>query len=160
MTYRRLRPDELTQLQTAFIRFLALNGIPADDWEKIKKTDINRMNQLLDTFSDAVTHETLTKVKYLTFKSKRELRAFHCQPDKIVLRGLVISGDTAPDFTQQADMATMIAALQASSGVSLHTYVTEKEYAKTRELELFDMMESGCLIGDGALFDLLRSLGD
>ena len=45
-----------------------------------------------------------------------------------------------------------------ASGATLNTYVTEKKYNKTRELELFDMMENGCLIDDGQLFGLLADL--
>ena len=38
-------------------------------------------------------------------------------------------------------------------------YVTEKKYTDgNREAELFKMMESGCLISDGSLFELLESL--
>ncbi len=62
MTYRRLKNDELAELETAFIRYLALNGIPADDWVKIKKEEPGRMEELIDTFSDVVIHETLTKL--------------------------------------------------------------------------------------------------
>ena len=98
MTYRRLTNDELAELETAFIRFLALNGIPADDWVKIKGEDKARTEQLIESFSDVVFHETLTKLKFLDFKTKNEIRTFHCGPDKIVLRGLLVEGKTELDF--------------------------------------------------------------
>jgi len=158
MTYRRLTLAELSELETAFARFLAVNGIPADDWVKIKAEDQKRTNELIDSFSDVVFHETLTKLEYLDFKSNKEIRTFQCQADKIILRGLIVDGDSTIDFTQNKDPKTMLAAMQQSDA-KLSMYVSEKKYKdNNRELELFGMMESGALISDGTLFNLLVSL--
>ncbi|MFK7806358.1 MAG: DUF6495 family protein [Saprospiraceae bacterium] len=158
MTYRRLTNDELAELETAFIRFLALNGIPADDWVKIKSEDKSRTEELIESFSDVVFHETLTKLEFLDFKTKNEIRTFHCASDKIVLRGLLIEGETELDFTKNDDPKTMLSKLQ-NDNAKMSMYVTEKKYKDNkREAELFKMMESGCLISDGSLFGLLESL--
>jgi len=160
MTYRRLSNDELSELETAFARFLAVNGIPADDWVKIKTDDHKRTESLIESFSDVVFHETLTKLEYLEFKTKKEIRTFHCLEDKIVLRGLMVDGETKLDFTQGEDPKVMLSKMQ-DSGAQLSSYVTEKKYKDDkREMELFSMMESGCLISDGTLFKLLESLSN
>ncbi len=158
MTYRRLTNDELSELETAFTRFLAVNGIPADDWVKIKAEDHKRTESLIESFSDVVFHETLSKLEYLDFKTKKEIRTFHCPKEKIILRGIMVEGATALDFTQDEDSKVMLSKMQAS-GAKLSMYVTEKKYKdENREMELFKMMESGCLISDGSLFKLLESL--
>ncbi|MFT4664434.1 MAG: hypothetical protein ACI8YQ_000573 [Polaribacter sp.] len=158
MTYRRLTNDELSELETAFARFLAVNGIPADDWVKIKAEDYKRTEELIESFSDVVFHETLSKVEYLDFKTKKEIRTFHCSKEKIILRGITVEGETALDFTEDEDSKLMLTKMQAS-GAKLSIYVTEKKYKDDkREMELFTMMESGCLISDGSLFKLLESI--
>jgi cag pathogenicity island protein 24 len=157
MTYRRLTNDELTELETAFIRFLALNGIPAEEWVKIKTADFQKTEALIGSFSDVVFHDTLTKLEYLQFNSQKEIRIFHCQPEKIILRGLLLIGETNIDFREADEPQVMMARIQQSNA-KLSMYVTEKNYGKEREQELFEMMESGCLISDGLLFNLLSDL--
>jgi len=51
MKYRRLRREELEELEPQFIRFLAAQSIPAQDWSKLKVTDEKRANVLIDQFS-------------------------------------------------------------------------------------------------------------
>ena len=51
----------------------------------------------------------------------------------------------------------MIQQLQ-SSAAELQIYRAEKAYAKSREQELFDMMENGCLISKGEMYQLLDAL--
>jgi cag pathogenicity island protein 24 len=157
MTYRRLTNDELKELEPAFIRFLALNGIPADEWVKIKAADFQKTEALIGSFSDVVFHDTLTKLEYLQFNSQKEIRIFHCQAEKIILRGLLLTGETHIDFRDAEEPQVMLAIIQQSNA-KLSMYVTEKNYGKEREQELFEMMESGCLISDGMLFNLLAEM--
>ena len=69
-----------------------------------------------------------------------------CLADKIVLVGLDVSNPInlldVKQFQQILD--------QSPSDVKV--YNTEKKYSKTRELELFDMIDKGCEISDGILF--------
>ena len=66
--------------------------------------------------------------------------------DKIVLVGLEVSKPTnlldVKQFQQVLD--------QSPNDVKV--YNTEKKYSKTRELELFDMIDKGCEISEGILF--------
>lgn len=158
MTYRRLTNDELAELETAFARFLAVNGIPADDWVKIKAEDPKRTEELIESFSDVVFHETLTKLEFLEFKAPKEIRTFRCGEDKIELRGIRIEGETELNFTKTEDSKVMLSKMQ-QSGAKLSMYASEKKYTAERTKELFGMMEAGCLISDGTLFNLLSSLG-
>jgi len=157
MKYRRLNIEELAELETAFIRFLAVQGIPGDDWEKIKRENSDRMNEMIDLFSDTVFHETLTKINYLQFLQPREIKTFHCLADKIKLLGLIVEGESNIDFTKMESPQAMAQQIAASKA-QLKMYSAEKTYSKERELELFGMMESGCLISEGEIYKLLEQL--
>ena len=158
MKYRRLSIEELKDLETAFIRFLAANGIPGEDWEKIKTNDSKRTDELIDVFSDTVFHDTLTKIEHLQHIQAKAIKTFHCLPDKLKLIGLVVDGDSQIDFTKM-DSPKMMAQQIATSSAELKMYTAEKPYTSKREMELFQMMENGCLISNGEIFGLLKQLG-
>ena len=114
MKYRRLSIEELKDMDTAFIRFLAANGIPGDEWTKIKETDAKRTNELLDVFSDTVIHETLSKIEYLQIIQAKEIKTFHCLPEQIKLIGLIVDGDSNIDFSQMESPQMMAQQIAAS----------------------------------------------
>ena len=157
MKYRRLRHDELHELEPEFIRFLASNTVTADEWEKVKTNQPEQAEKLIELFSDIVFQKTLENIKYLQRRSRTELQTFFCESDKIHLRGLRIEGQSAIDFTKNQSPQEMIQQLQ-SSAAELQIYRAEKAYAKSREQELFDMMENGCLISKGEMYQLLDAL--
>lgn len=157
MKFRRLDSEELADLEKEFIRFLASNSVTGDDWLKIKEKTPEKAEELIDVFSDIVFEQTLKKVEYMEFKTQLDLKVFHCLPDKIKLMGLLIEGETKLDFTQNMPPDQMLSLLQ-QSGANLKMYSAEKSYSKERELELFDMMENGCLISKGELYKILEGM--
>lgn len=157
MKYRRLDADELAELEQEFIQFLAANTITGSEWEKIKQETPAKAEQLIELFSDLVFDKTLSNIRYLEFKTSRDIKTFHCLPDKMILNGLRILGDTSLDFTQESDPQQMLQLLQLS-GARLQLYTAEKTYTASREQELFELMEKGALISrDGALFKALEA---
>lgn len=158
MKFRRLNAEELKELETEFIRFLASNTVTGDDWEKLKKENPQNANKLIELFSDIVFEKILKDVQYLEFKSPSDLKTFHCGTDKIKLLGLRIEGESTIDFTKNQAPAEMLQLLQASKA-KLQLYEGEKAYSKERALELFGMMENGALISkDGNLYKMLNGL--
>jgi len=144
--YRLLTQDELNELEQEFINYLVVNGITAEDWEDIKKNKQERAEEVLALFSDVIFEGVMRKIKFLDNKSPQSLKSFQCLADKIVLVGLDVSNPInlldVKEFQQILD--------QSPSDVKV--YNTEKKYSKTRELELFDMIDKGCEISDGILF--------
>ncbi|MFT4758944.1 MAG: hypothetical protein ACI9XO_001014 [Paraglaciecola sp.] len=158
MKYRRLTTQELQELEAEFIRFLAVQSIPADDWEKIKVSDQNRVEELLEGFSDVVFEKTLNNIEYLEFKTTNDIKTFHCQADKIVMMGLFVEGEAAVDFKTQFSKE-MLMELGKNTNAELKLYTAEKGYKDGREAELFKMMEGGCLISkEGELYKTLEAL--
>jgi len=158
MKYRRLSNDELKELEKDFVKFLAANHITADDWVKLKENDQDKVEELIGMYSDIVYDKALTKLEYLEFKTPHDIKTFHCQADKMVLMGIAVSPDAGVDFTKDLSPQDMIKILKESSS-EIQIYTAEKGYNDNREKELFQMMESGCLISkDGYLFKTLDQL--
>ena len=158
MKYRRLTTQELQELEAEFIRFLAVQSIPADDWETMKVTNPERVEALIDQFSDVVFEKTLLNIEYLEYKTINDIKTFHCQTEKIVMMGLFVEGAVEIDFQEDFSKETLLE-IGRNADASLKLYTAEKSYKNGRENELFQMLESGCLISkDGGLFKTLVSL--
>ena len=158
MKYRRLQLDELQEMEADFIDFLAANTVTGPDWEKLKAEKPEKANELIDIFSDIVFDKVLKKVEYLEFKTPKDLKTFHCQTDKIVMRGMMVQGESSLDFTKNPEPDQIMNILK-ETGAKLQLYRAEKVYKDgNREAELFRMMENGCLISKGELYRSLESL--
>lgn len=158
MKYRRLRKDELEELESEFIRFLASNTITADDWVKIKEETPERAEGLLDVFSDIVYEKILEKVEYLEHKRPRDIRVYKVFDDKIQMMGLFVEGETTLDFTQNEAPEQMLVRLGKDGG-NVKMFSGEKKFKKTKEMEIFQILEEGALISkDSTLFKTLSSL--
>jgi len=148
--YRALTKDELAGLEKEFVDYLIVNGITADDWVKIKEEEKEKAEDIIVLFSDVVFEGVMRKVKFLEFREKSDLKAFQCLEEKIILVGMM-SENPEVNFTEKKYLET--AAQEPPKGVKV--YSTEKPYAKTRELELFEMIQAGCSISDGQVFKAL-----
>jgi hypothetical protein len=154
MKFKRLAPEELNHLEKEFISFLAHAQITAQDWERMKMKEKEKAEELIDVFSDVVYDKVLKKVKYVEYRDKKTLNIFHCAEDKIILVGLRVKDHstldlTAPDVLKQWN---------EDKSSSVNVIKTEKSYSKERELEVLEMLESGCLITDERLFDVLSKM--
>lgn len=156
MKYRRLTTDELAELETEFVRFLAVQSIPADEWEKIKATDSARMGQLLDKFSEVVYEKVIANLTYLEYRTPKDIKTFYCTENTIYLIGLVAEGTTAIDFTQHPTREEMLQHFQDPQA-RLKIYHAKKDYEPDRQTELFRLMENGALITpDGGMYKILQ----
>ncbi|MFA0963975.1 DUF6495 family protein [Roseivirga sp. BDSF3-8] len=151
MKYRRLSKEELEPLEKDFIDFLVVNGITADEWEKMQKETPDKCEQVVDQFSDVVFESIMRKVRYLELRTPTSVKAFQCLPDQIVLVGMDAPEDSGVNFMDE----TYIASAIRNPPGNLRVYTTTKPYAKDREVELFEMTQKGCTIADGRLFKAL-----
>lgn len=153
MKYRRLTIEELQNLEQRFIQFLVANTITGADWTKLKADEPEQASRLIDIFSEMMFETSLKKVQYLKLREPKEIKVFRCDVDKIVLMGLVADEKTPVDFTKLVDLKEI---MNYTEGLSI--YRNEKTYDGNREQEVFKMMETGSLISDSQLFDLLEKL--
>lgn len=157
MKFRRLTTAELAEVEKEFINFLVSNTITGEDWIKIKAESPDRAEGLIELFSDIVFEKVLEKVEYLEYKSQSDIKTFYCGKEKIKLMGIMVEGTTDLDFRKEMSPEQMMALLQNSTA-QLKLYEAEKTYKKERAVELFEMMEGGCLIAKGDLYKTLEGL--
>ena len=146
--YRRLTKEELEPLEQEFIEFLVVNGITADDWEDIRVNQPEKVEKMIDLFSEVIFEGIFRKARFLEIRTRQFVHAYQCLEGKIVLAGAE-TGDPAVDLSKH------IADDKSSVVPDVRIFMTEKEYHKKREHELFDMTEKGCTISDGHLFKTL-----
>lgn len=132
MKYVRLSKSELEELQKEFIDFLVVNGITAEDWIAIKENEPVNADEIINQFSDVVWEGVLRGVQYLKKIEKETAYYFKTDKEDISLIRVVKVGDRAEQHT------------------------ASKKYIKTRELEIFEMIENGCTISDGAEYCQLQ----
>ena len=148
--YRLLSKPELEELQKEFVEYLILNGITAEDWENTKTNDLPKAEQIIGLFSDVVFESILRKINFLEYRDKTSLQVFQCLPEKLVVVSME-SSDSAVDFTN----AEFIKRASTNPPASLKVYTTDKAYKRDRESELFEMLQTGCVITDDKLFKTL-----
>lgn len=146
MKYRCLTNKELKELEDDFKTFLIANHVHAEEWEKINKTYPDKAQELVEMFSDIVLDKALKNIKYVEYVNKDNIKSFFCDENEITLIG-VTSNSSDVDFTKQK--------LNEIKPSHLSLFKATKPYAKNRELEIFDLIESGCSIGHKDLYDNL-----
>ncbi len=157
MKYRRLTDPELKELEKEFVNFLVANTITADDWLKIKEFDPEKAEVLIELFSDVVLDKVLKKVQFIEHRDERDLIVFHCGKDEIELFGLTVSEELAIDLTNEASVISMLLNSEMLDG-KVKSFRQTKPYIKAREVEIFEMIQSGCLITDDSIYNTLKGL--
>lgn len=155
MKYRRLSLDELEELKAPFTRFLAAQGIPAEDWVKIKTSNEERKNQIIDQFSQMVMDDVVTRAKFLQFLSKERMFLYKCDADKLYLRGLYIEGEVQNGFTNSENPSEMIKKVM-ESGAALKLAAAERSYKPSRNEDIYSLLESGAkILKDDSLYNMI-----
>ena len=156
MKFRRLSIEELKELEGEFIQFLAANTITGPDWEQLKKQEPAKAENLLDMFSNIVFEKIVKGIAYMEYKIKDDIKTFHCLPDKIIMNGLRIEGETEVDLRTNIPPQELMQQVH-EAGAKMQIYSAEKAYKPDREQELFRMLEGGAQISrDGMLFKAIE----
>ncbi len=149
--YRLLTAEELKELETEFVHFLVVNGIAAEDWEKLKSEDADKADDFITLFSDVILEGSLRKIEFIEFRSNNEIKIFKCGLDTIELLGVSVDEGSSVDFINMKFDQEAI-----PDGVSI--YSAKKDYSSERETEIFKMIQSGCMIVKGDLYTNLSRL--
>jgi len=146
--YRRLDNEELLLLEKEFVSFLVVNGIQPEDWVKMKEKNIDKVDKILDEFSNVIMEGVLRKTKFLDFISPKSIKSFQCLDDKIILVGIDVEDRVDFDFTKINDFKDISKEIIPS----LSVYTQEKKYKINRNKELFEMIEKGAIPSNGDYF--------
>jgi len=156
MKYRRLEEAELNELKKEFIDFLVSNTVTADDWVFIKENEPLKAEQLIVLFSDMVLDRALEKIEYLELREPKSLMLFKCGKENMILIGVSVADGFDVDFTDDKQLEKL-AEGNFEEG-QFKVFKSTKKYAGTRELEVFNLTEQGCMITDDILFNLVKGL--
>jgi len=154
MKYKRLTTEELQALEPEFVNYLATAQITAQDWEKMKLAEKDKAEDVIDIFCDMVYDRVLRKIKLLEYRDKHTLNIFNCLDDKLELIGLRAKASSLIDFTKE----NAFSSLTEEQINSIEMVRAEKDYTKEREMELFDLLQTGCFITDDRLYNILKGL--
>lgn len=146
--FRTLTQEELLLFEQEFREYLAINGIDAEMWKRLKKEEPEKSEKIIEVFADVVFNTVLMKVNYIEHVSTNSLKYFRYDSKGAIL--IVLEGNQV-NFSDKESMLKAI----GDSNNKLELYSTSKNYAKTREEEIFDMLKNGCSISDGSMFELL-----
>lgn len=154
MKYKRLTADELKELEPEFIHFLAAAQITGADWEKMKKNELSKAEELIEVFSDMVYEKVLSKIKFLEYREQKTLNLFYCSEEQITLVGLRVNEHSQIDLT--AD--DLFSQWNEDNSQAISIIKTERPYRKERGIEIFELLQSGCYITDDRLFTVLKGM--
>jgi hypothetical protein len=76
--YRVLSLEELKELEKEFIEYLVLNGIEANDWDRLKRDLPQDAEKVIELFSDVVFEKIMRDTRFLEWRDVSELRSLQC----------------------------------------------------------------------------------
>lgn len=148
--YRILSSEELELLEKEFIEFLVINGITADEWQKIKASEPEKTKKFIELFSDVVFEKLMRKTKYVIKQVGTVLMCFYYDDEEAKM---ILVQDWHID--KPLGEITKADITKGQFSISLQS----KKYQKTRELELFQMIQGGAEVSDGKIYELLIDNG-
>lgn len=147
--YRNLTQEELVSFEPEFVKYLVVNGIVAEDWEKMKAENPEKAEQIVDIFSDVILEGVLRKIQFIEIRQKNYVQTIQCLPDKMIMFAMSCKD-------KSYDMRTFIDT--ASSGLNVDLFELhhgEMGYNAEREGIIFDYVQKGFEVSDGNLFKTL-----
>jgi dynactin complex subunit len=154
MKYKCLTTEELKELQPEFVHFLAAAQITGPDWDEMKRNEASKAEELIEVFSDMVYDKVVSKIKFLEYREKKTLNIFNCTDEGITLVGIRVNEHSSLDLT--AD--NVFTQWTESNNSAVNVIKTERPYQKERGVEVFELLQSGCLITDDRLFNVLKEM--
>ena len=142
MKYRMLSNDELIHLEDDLKAFLIINGIHADEWERLNTEDPKRAIELVGIFSDTVLEKVYEKIRFLEFRSEGSCMVFQFLDDKMQL----ISFNRREESNIDLGSPEGIHEALARHFDQLSFFRSERPYSRSREMEIHQLLEQGCYV--------------
>lgn len=103
MKYARLSMRDLKDLEDEFVKFLILNGITAEDWEKLKRDENDKAELIIDQFSDTIWEGILRKTDMLELRRKDFLTLCYTK-DNVLYTFVIKAPNSKINFTSGKDI--------------------------------------------------------
>ena len=148
MKYRQLTKEQFEELHVEFARFLASQKIDAKEWKELKSKKPELAEEEMNVFSDVVWEQVLDNANFVEHFSKQSINLFKTQKT-LVERILIKTDNPSIDFQTKEGISWL---MNNASDKSLSYFYAHKNYAKNRNLEIFDLIEKGAVISKGDLY--------
>ncbi len=148
MKYARLSKEQFEELHPEFVNFLATQSIDKAEWDQIKSDRPEVAEQELDVFSDMIWEGVLTRAEFLEHFAKNHIFLFRCSESKVKSIVLKASNDAVDFLTREG--LQWLSDNMFTDNVEMRT--GKKEFGDDRNREVFDLIEQGAFLSDGALY--------
>jgi len=156
MKYTRLSKEQLEELRSEFINFLATQSITAEEWTQLKQEKPAVVEQELDVFSDLIWEGVLTKVHYLENISELQMHLFELKEKEMRLISVKI-------LNPEIDLRTKVGFgwFKRNFQSDFVEYLTaSKAYSDDKNLDKFNLIKQGANITKGDLFQWFDDIID
>lgn len=154
--YRILSREELQSFDEQLKHFLIVNGVDGDRWKEINEKDPDLAIDLVELFSDQILQGAYENIAYLQKLTKDACYFFHYGKEKAELIIFRLNDTTSENL----DFSTMenlkMALFQHADKISFSHQ--EKTYTKEREMEIHEMITSGCRVFTEEFWKILKSV--
>lgn len=155
--YRRLTQNELEELKDDFIKFLASQSISADDWESWKSKNVEKVDDLIDLFSDIVLEKILSEIDYLEILAPMEVKIFSMGDQNARMVGLRLrSGEI--DLRKSEEIDAFFNDINKGMSHKPELYHMKKEYSKAKAEEVYFLLKNGATVTNDKLFKNIDAL--
>jgi len=154
MKYRLLTDDELRHLEEDLKHFLIVNGVHDTEWEEMNRNDPEKALQLVGVFSDTVLQKVYEKLEFLEFRSADSCIVFHLLPEEQE----VIAINRKPGASIDLSTVEGIHAALSNSIGELSFFRSKKTYSDSREEEIHQLIENGCMVSSKEFWEALEKV--
>lgn len=154
MKYRILSDEELEVFAEDLKHFLIVNGVHAEEWEKINKSDKQKAIKLVELFSDNVLQIVYEKIRFIEHRSEKSCLVFKLNKDNIEMISLTLKKGAESNLSTPESIHDTI----VKRPNDLQYFTSEKAYSKEREMEIHEMLQQGCVNSSEAFWVSLEKL--
>ena len=153
MRYHKLSEAQFREMHKEFSIFLAAQGINKKEWDKIKEESLEKVDHLLNAFSDMVWDRIISTCAYLEFSTPDQLYLFHTQEKNATVFVVKIS----PQFTDLTTEAGFEILLNQLHSDKVTLYTASKPYTPSRNEFIYSYLKKGATLSKGGRYSRLQS---
>lgn len=154
MKFKILSKDDLSHLDEELKHFLIANGVSNEEWIEMNSSNPDKAIDLVELFSDVVYQKVFEQLKFVEHQSKEALLVFKCEEKEVKLIGVNVKNGMEGDLSSPEKIQDTM----KNHPDSLEIFRSTKPYSKEREIEIFEMVESGCVNSHEAFWMQLEKL--
>lgn len=154
MKYRVLTNEELLPLEEDLKAFLIVNGVDSSLWEKMNENEPHKAVELIEIFSDVVLQKVYEKIRFLERRSKSNCLVFKLGTDAVELISLQLKPESTCDLSTPESIHDAL----THHSTEISYFKTSKKYNSEREVEIHQLIESGCVLSNEAFWILLEKV--